>query len=146
MDPISMDLLVALPGGVGGEVGKQAWTVLSTLVRRPFRRGGDTSSVSSGEVELVALEQAPADPARAHALSTALAVRAALDAGFRSDLQQWHEQAKLIGTGAGHVTNSIHGGTFHAPVLQGPDFSGTSFTSPASPLSTTDDDPPTVRS
>jgi hypothetical protein len=100
----------------------------------------------------VALEQAPADPARAHALSTVLAVRAALDAGFRSDLQRWHEQAMLTRTGEGDVTNNIHGGTFHAPVQQGRDFSGTSFTSPASPPSadddapTTDDDPPTVRS
>ncbi|MET8454399.1 hypothetical protein [Streptomyces sp. NPDC005209] len=137
MDPISVALLGALAGGAGGELGRQAWAGLTTLVRRPFTRGQDESAqapaISSGETELVRLREAPGDAARAHALSTALAVRAAVDAGFSSGLQQWHEQAKLVRTGDGDVHNTISGGTQYAPVLQGRDFSGLSFTTPAPP-------------
>lgn len=131
MDPVSVGLLAALAGGAGGEVGRQVWAGLSALVRRLFRRDQDAAqspAVSSGEVELAALGQAPADPARAQALSTALAVRAAVDADFHTCLQQWHEQAKLVHTGDGEVHNTISGGTQHGPVLQGRDFSGFSFT------------------
>ncbi|MER5466248.1 hypothetical protein ABT010_37515 [Streptomyces sp. NPDC002668] len=138
MDPVSVGLLVALAGGVGGEVGRQAWAGLSTLVRRPFQRGQDTadgSAASSGEMELARLERAPADLARAQALSTALAVRAALDADFQAGMQRWHEQAKLVRTGDGEVHNEISGGTFHGPAVQGRDFSGVSFTNPPLPPS-----------
>ncbi|MDX6758755.1 hypothetical protein SIN09_04685 [Streptomyces sp. F8] len=41
MDPVSVGLLVALAGGVAGEVGRQAWAGLGALVRRPFGRGGE---------------------------------------------------------------------------------------------------------
>ncbi|MFD3622848.1 hypothetical protein ACFWWT_48685 [Streptomyces sp. NPDC058676] len=137
MDPISVALLAALAGGAGGEIGRQAWAGLSALVRRPFRRGQDESpdvpAVSSGETELAELEEAPADPARAQALSTALAVRATLDTDFHSGLQRWHEQAKLVRTGDGEVHNTISGGTFHGPALQGRDFSNVSFTTPHLP-------------
>lgn len=141
MDPISVALLAALAGGAGGELGRQAWTGLTTLVRRPFTRGQDESvqapAVSSGQTELVRLQETPGDVARAQALSTALAVRAVVDSEFSSGLQQWHEQAKLVRTGDGDVHNTISGGTQHGPVLQGRDFSGLSFTTtpppPASP-------------
>ncbi|MGW2056265.1 hypothetical protein ACWCOZ_20520 [Streptomyces sp. NPDC001840] len=136
MDPISVGLLAALAGGTGGEVGRQAWAGLSALVRRPFRRGEDGTedpAVSSGEVELAALGQAPADPACAVALSTALAVRAAVDSDFHAGLQQWHERAKLVRTGDGEVTNTISGGTQNGPVVQGRDFSGLSFITPPPP-------------
>ncbi|MEU2394642.1 hypothetical protein [Streptomyces sp. NPDC007369] len=121
-----MVLLAALAGGAGGEAGKQAWSGLGALVRRPFQRADGVPAVSSGEAELAALEEAPG-PERANALSTALAVRAALDAQFRTGLQQWHEQARVVRTGDGEVTSTISGGTFHAPVVQGRDFSGVSF-------------------
>lgn len=59
MDPISVALLGALAGGAGGELGGQAWTGLTALVRRPFTRGQDESAqapaVSSGETELSAV-------------------------------------------------------------------------------------------
>ncbi|MER6358034.1 hypothetical protein ABT186_41210 [Streptomyces sp. NPDC001634] len=117
MDPTSVALLAAPAGGAGGELGRQAWVGLTTLVRRPFTRGQDesvqTPAVSSGETELVRLQEAPGDAARAQALSTALAVRAAVDAEFSTDLQQWHEQAKLVRTGDGEVHNTISGGTQH---------------------------------
>ncbi|MFD0417980.1 hypothetical protein [Streptomyces sp. NPDC127108] len=136
MEPISVVLLVALAGGAGGEVGRQAWAGLAALVRRPFQGGQNAAqdpAVSSGTTELEALQAAPADPARAQALSTALAVRAALDADFRTGLQQWHEQAKRVRTGDGDVSNTISDGTFHGPVLQGRDFTGISFTTPPPP-------------
>ncbi|WP_344366698.1 hypothetical protein [Streptomyces gobitricini] len=137
MDPVSVGLLAALAGGVGGEVGRQTWAGLSALVRRPFQSGrgsGQVSAVSSGEAELVALGQAPADVTRAQALSTALAVRAAVDDEFGDGLRQWHEQAKLVRTGDGEVINMISGGTQNGPVVQGRDFSGISITTaPPSP-------------
>ncbi|MEV6056549.1 hypothetical protein [Streptomyces sp. NPDC052107] len=89
--------------------------------------------MGSGEAELAELERAPSDPARAQALSTALAVRALVDADFRAGLERWHEQARLVRTGDGEVHNEISGGTFHGPALQGRDFSGISFTTPPSP-------------
>jgi hypothetical protein len=138
MDPITVALLAALAGGAGGEVGRQAWTGLTALVRRPFRRDAgetqDVPAVSSGEVELHRLEQAPADTARAQELSTALAVRAAVDPGFADDLRQWHERAKLVRTGDGEVTNTVSGGTVNGNVLQGRDFGNVQL-APPSPAS-----------
>ncbi|MEU5095761.1 hypothetical protein [Streptomyces sp. NPDC020996] len=132
MEPISMVLLAALAGGAGGEAGKQAWSGLRELVRRPFHRADDAPAASSGEAELAALEEAPG-PEPANALSTALAVRAALDAQFRTALQQWHEQGKLVRIGDSEENNIISGGTFHAPVLQARHISGTSFTTAPPP-------------
>ncbi|MGW3151938.1 hypothetical protein ACWDG1_46610 [Streptomyces sp. NPDC001177] len=131
MDPVSVALLAALAGGAGGEAGRQAWVGLAALVRRPFQRGdADAPVVSSGEAELARLEEAPADQARAQALSTALAVRAALDADFHSSLEGWHAQARLVRTGDGTVTNTISGGTFNGLHFMGRDYSGLSFTTP----------------
>ncbi|MGW0705241.1 hypothetical protein ACWD4G_04585 [Streptomyces sp. NPDC002643] len=139
MEPVSVALLAALAGGAGGELGRQSWASLSELVRRPFRRGQEGAhvpAISSGEAELTTLTRAPADPAHAQALSTALAVRAALDADFHTGLQQWQEQAKLVRTGDGAVNNTISGGTYNAPVVMGRDISQTTITNgppPAAP-------------
>lgn len=140
MDPVSAVLLAALAGGAGGEMGRQAWAALSALVRSPFLRGqgpaGDSgpatgtagdSVVAPGERELAELERAPHDPAPAGALSVALASRAAVDADFRTGLEQWYEQAKLVRID-GEVHNSVSGGTFYGPTVLGRDFSGMSFT------------------
>ncbi|MFE9636993.1 hypothetical protein [Streptomyces sp. NPDC006463] len=140
MDPISVAVLVALAGGAGGEVGKQAWAGLSALVRRPFRHGQGESPeapvVGSGEAELARLEQAPDDPTRAQALSDTLAARAAADPDFSAGLQRWwHEQVTLVRTGDGNVDNEISGGTFHAPVIQSRD-PNISFSNPPPPPST----------
>lgn len=130
MDPVSVGLLAALAGGVGGELGRQSWASLSALVRRPFNRSGRgddegvAPAVSTGEGELAALEESPGDAARAHALSTALAVRSAVDPGFGTALHGWAEQARLVRTGDGEVHNEISGGTQHGPVLQARDVSG----------------------
>ncbi|MFJ8948425.1 hypothetical protein ACIRG4_35330 [Streptomyces sp. NPDC102395] len=76
---------------------------------------------------MAALERAPHDPAPARALSVALASRAATDADFRTGLEQWYEQAKLVRVD-GEVHNTISGGTFYGPTVQGRDFSSMSFT------------------
>ncbi|MER5473107.1 hypothetical protein [Streptomyces sp. NPDC002685] len=136
MDPVSVGLLVALAGGAGGEVGRQAWAGLGALVRHPLRRGEDSpgsSVVSSGEAELVRLGQAPGDSSRAQALSTALAVRAAVDEDFHARLRQWSEAAELVRTGDGGTYNTVSGGTFSGPVIQGRDVSGNSFGVPSAP-------------
>lgn len=132
MDPVSTALLIALAGGAGGEVGRQTWAALTNLIRRPFRSEDETTSpspaVGSGELELQRLEQAPADVSLAQALSVALAARAASDEHFRSELGRWHEQAKAVSVSSEDVTNTISGGTFNGPVVQGRDFSGVTFT------------------
>lgn len=137
MDPISVGLLAALAGGAGGEVGRQAWAGLNALVRRPFRRdgGGQAPAVRSAEGELVRLAAEPGDQGRAQALSTALAVRAAVDEDFRTHLAAWQEQAALVRTGDGAVTNTINGGTQNGPVVQGRDISNLTFTTPPPPPS-----------
>ncbi|MFB8242813.1 hypothetical protein ACFC58_40390 [Kitasatospora purpeofusca] len=117
MDPVAVGLLAELAGGAGGDGGRRAWEALGELVRRPTGDG-------AGEAELVALERAPGDMARAHALSTALAVRAALEPEFGAELVRWQEQARSFRTGEGSVRNEISGGTFHGTVSihQGRDF------------------------
>ncbi|MFD9099999.1 hypothetical protein ACFVZN_02860 [Streptomyces virginiae] len=137
MDPVSVALLTALAGGVAGEVGRQTWTALGALVRRPFGRGsGQAPEVSSGEVELTRLAADPGDQGRAQALSTALAVRAAVDEDFRTGLAGWQEQAALVRAGDGAVTNSVSGGTHNGQIFQGRDFTNLSLhAAPAPPSS-----------
>ncbi|MFD4555364.1 hypothetical protein ACFWP5_13780 [Streptomyces sp. NPDC058469] len=144
MEPISVALLAALAGGAGGKAGQQAWAALSSLVRRPFRRRGNAHAVAarSGEAELAHLAESPDEVGRAHALSTALAVRAALDADFQADLRRWYELANSLDTGSFH--NEISGGTFAAPVVQGRDFSHISFQTPSSPQAEPGTDTPTA--
>lgn len=133
MDPITATALTALASGLGGEAGRQAWQGLTALVRRPFGRAATqgtqddgTPQVSSGELEVAALEGDPADPMRAQALATALGVRAALDREFRILLDEWWQRAKASSSGS-DVHNSISGGTQNGPVLQGRDFSSLTF-------------------
>jgi hypothetical protein len=130
-------VLTAIAGGAGGALGSQLWAGLSALVRRPFRRAHPESdtlvALSSGEAELAALEQSPADERRAVALADVLMARSEADSEFRQALQGWWEQASQIQI-SGDVTNTISGGTFSGPVLQGRDFTGLTFGSPAPPM------------
>ncbi|MFD5621416.1 hypothetical protein [Streptomyces yangpuensis] len=136
MDPVSVGLLVALAGGVAGEVGRQTWAGLSALVRRPLGRdGGQAPDIGSGEAELTRLAADPGDQGRAQALSTALAVRAAVDEDFRAGLAAWQERAALLRAGDGAVTNSVSGGTQNGPVLQGRDFTNPIFNAAPAPPS-----------
>ena len=137
MDPVTIGaVLAAIVGGAGGALGTQLWDGVSALVRRPFRRahaaGETTSALPSGSAELAALEQAPANEQRALALAKVLVARADADAGFREALTAWWEHASQFHIG-GDVTNTISGGTFHGPMLQGRDFSGLTFGSATAP-------------
>jgi hypothetical protein len=64
-----------------------------------------------------------------------LAVRAAVDEEFSTLLAAWQEQAKLVRTGYGAVTNTVSGGTQNGPIVQGRDFSNLTFTTPPPPAS-----------
>jgi hypothetical protein len=137
MDPVTIGaVLAAIAWGAGGALGSQLWAGLSALVRRPFRRAHPASdtpvALPRGTAELAALEQAPADERRAVALAEVLVARADADSEFRQALAEWWEQASQIHI-EGDVTNTISGGTFSAPVLQGHDFTGLAFGSPAPP-------------
>ncbi|MGW2586182.1 hypothetical protein ACWCYZ_33540 [Streptomyces virginiae] len=132
MDPITAAALAALAATIGGEAGRHAWQGLTALVRRPFQRESardleenGSSGISSGELEVAALESDPADPLRAQALATALGVRAALEGEFRARLEEWWQEAQT--TPGGDVHNTISGGTQNGPVLQGRDFSSLTF-------------------
>jgi len=65
-------------------------------------------------------------------LAEVLVARADADSEFRQALAVWWEQASQIEI-SGDVSNTISGGTFSGPVLQGRDFSGLTFGSPAPP-------------
>lgn len=144
MDPVTIGaVLAAIAGGAGGAVGSQLWAGVSALVSRPFRRphaAGDTAAaVPSGAAELAALEHGPADERRAVALAEVLVTRAGADAGFRSALDAWWEQASQVQVGGVNVANTVSGGTQYGPVLQGRDFTGLTFgpvpaVPPTSPL------------
>ncbi|MYY03349.1 MULTISPECIES: hypothetical protein [unclassified Streptomyces] len=132
MDPITAAALAAMAGSAGSEAGRQAWSGLTDLVRRPFRRGtipeptgAGSPRVSSGELELTALRDDSTDPNRAQALATALHVRAALDEEFRVRLDEWWREAQAAGGGGVH--NSVSGGVQNGPVVQGRDFSNLTF-------------------
>jgi hypothetical protein len=137
MDPVTLGAaLAAIAGGAGGALGSQLWTGISALVRRPFHRahttGDATEALPSGAAELLALEQSPADEQRAVALAEVLVARAHADSEFRKALEGWWEQASQLHI-SGDVTNSISGGTFYGPVLQGRGFTSLTFGSPAPP-------------
>ncbi len=85
-----------------------------------------------GAAELAALEQAPGDERRAVALAQVLLARAGADAGFGQALAAWWQQASQVQV-SGDVTNTISGGIQHGPVLQGRDFTGLTFGTPAAP-------------
>ena len=146
MDPVTIGaVLAAIAGGAGGALGSQLWAGLSALVRRPFRRahasGDSAAALPSGSAELAALEQSPSDQRRAVALAKVLVARADADGEFRDALAAWWAQASQIEI-SGDVTNTISGGTFSGPVLQGRDFTGLTFGSPAaSPPDSTAPDP-----
>ncbi|QKW18503.1 hypothetical protein HUT16_04970 [Kitasatospora sp. NA04385] len=124
MDPISLALLAALAGGAGGEAGKQCWNGLTALVRRPFRHAA-ADTVSSGEAELVALEQDPQNAELAGRLNTVLAVRAVLEPEFGPELEQWHGRARAA-LGGDTIHNEISGGTFNSVLtIQGKITGGT---------------------
>ena len=101
MDPITIAVLAALAGGVGGEVGRQAWSSLTALVRRrPAPTAPDTGAdgaTPAGAGEIAALEAAPTDFESAGRLERALRERAAADTAFEHGGagEQTHHQHDL---------------------------------------------------
>jgi hypothetical protein len=146
MDPVTVGaVLLAVATGVSEALGGQLWAGVVSLVRRPVRGKrepvGGLPAAQSGEAELIALQGAPADHAKAVALAEVLLARASGDPGFEQALQEWWEQAAPVREKSGDVTNRISGGTFSGPVLQGRDFTGLSFgAAPAAPSRPRDTD------
>jgi hypothetical protein len=138
VDPVTLGaVLLAIVSGAGSQLGTQLWEGVVSLVRRPFRRkaassGGAAAAavVPGGEAELAALQQAPGDQQKAHALAEVLLTRSGADYEFRRALEGWWQQAEPIRESIGNVTNTISGGTQHGPVLQGRDFSKVTFGTP----------------
>ena len=136
MNPVTIGaVLAAIASGAGEGLGKQLWDGMVSLVRRPFQHkapaSGDAAAmVPAGEMELVALQQAPDDQPKAVALAEALLVRSNADDEFRRALESWWRQAEPVRASMGNVTNAVSGGTQQGPVLQGRDFSNITFGAP----------------
>jgi hypothetical protein len=146
MDPITISAVVlAIVSGAAGEAGAKLWDGLTALVRRPAKgrkahaaalepsgtAALEPSSAAalepSGEVELAAVQAAPADRGRALELANRLVARAGADADFATELRSWLDQAQQVTAAIGNVTNTISGGTQHGPVIQGRDFGNLTF-------------------
>jgi hypothetical protein len=140
MDPVAVGaVLLAVVTGVSEALGGQLWAGVVSLVRRPLhgKKGpaGGLPGAGSGEAELAALQGSPGDQAKAVALAEVLLTRAGGDPGFEQALQEWWEQAAPVREKTGSVTNTISGGTFSGPVLQGRDFTGLTFGATPPPAS-----------
>lgn len=126
MEPIAIELLMALAGGTAGAVGQQAWDSLRALVRRRPRPelGDNADHTPEGQGELIALNQDPTSIERAQALAVALAGRALRDPDFAEALATWQRETQSLRTGAGNTHNEISGGIYQAPVIQARDIHG----------------------
>ena len=139
MDPVTVGaVLLAVATGVSEALGGQLWAGVVSLVRRPLRGrkepAGEVAAAQSGDAELIALQGSPGDQRKAVALAEVLLARAAADPGFDQALREWWVQAGPVREKTGDVTNTISGGTFSGPVLQGRDFTGLTFgAAPAPP-------------
>jgi hypothetical protein len=146
VDPVTVGaVLLAVASGVSEALGGQLWAGMVALIRRPVRRrrkaDGEVPATPSGEMELAALQAAPADQARAMGLAEVLLARAGDDPGFGLALREWWEQAASVREKIGSVTNTVSGGTQQGPVLMGRDFTGLTFgAAPAVPARPEDPD------
>jgi hypothetical protein len=144
MDPVTVGaVLLAVATGVSEALGGQLWAGVVSLVRRPLRGRKEQAgqvAARSGDAELIALEGSPGDQGKAVALAEVLLARAVADPGFDQALREWWEQAEPVREKTGDVTNTISGGTFSGPVLQGRDFTGLTFGAPAPPARPGDPD------
>ncbi|MFI8433742.1 hypothetical protein ACIGJO_08325 [Streptomyces sp. NPDC079020] len=142
MEPISLGVLAALAGGAGGEIGRQAWSGLTGLVRRrrdpaPGTPGGTAPEPDSAETALAALEGRPGDRERAGELAQALRTQVEADEAFARAVRVWEAmfQASLTAdpeaaqeleaavravdpeaVAPGSVHNDFRGSTFSGPV------------------------------
>lgn len=136
MDPLTLSaVLLAAVTGASEALSGQLWERLGSLVRRPASRQGTANAqapvADSGKSELAALQQAPQDEQKARTLAEVLIARAKSDPEFERALVAWWEQAEPVRARTGNVSNTVSGGTFSGPLLQGRDFTGISFGVPA---------------
>lgn len=125
MDPVSVELLLAVVGGVGGAVGTEAWQGLVALVKRPFAHSAENEAMAaSGLGALAALQQESGNRVAAAELASVLQARAEADADFGDALQAWLDRVRgAFPAGAGDTHNEIRSGTQYRHVLMGRDFS-----------------------
>jgi len=128
MDPVTFGaVLLAVVTGASEALGGRLWEGVTALVRRPARHRDGAGKEVSGQAELAALENGHTDVAKAEALARVLLERAAGDGDFDRALRQWWQEAGPVCASLGDAVNTISGGTFHGPVLQGRDFTGITF-------------------
>jgi hypothetical protein len=125
MDPVSVELLLAVVGGVAGAAGTEAWQGLVALVRRPFAHSPENEDTAAlGLDALAALQQESGNWVAAAELAAVLQARAEVDASFGDAMQAWlHQAHEAFPTSAGDTRNEITGGRQHGHVLMGRDFS-----------------------
>jgi hypothetical protein len=139
VDPVTVSaVLLAVVTGVSEALGGHLWDGVVSLVRRPSHGkkypGGEIATISSGEAELLALQQSPNNQQKAMMLAEVLLTRAEADDEFDRALKQWWATAEPVREKIGNVTNTISGGTQYGPVLQGRDFTNLNFgTGPVTP-------------
>lgn len=142
MEPIAVELLMALAGGSAGAAGQQAWQTLHRLV---MRRQAEGESEPPAVRELTAFAENPDSVERARELAEALLLRAQHDPVFAQALAAWKREAESTHTSSGDVHNEISGSTAHGTVIMGRDIHGTitfdGHTSPG-PENDPDDDWP----
>ena len=136
-------MLLAVVTGASEALGGQLWAGIVSLVRSPWRgkrTAGEIAVVKSGEAQMLALQESPADRQKAVALAEVLLARAETDPWFGQALQEWWKQAEPVRDKIGDVTNTVSGGTQYGPVLQGRDFTDLTFTMSPAPTQPKDPD------
>ena len=124
--PYASAAAAAYGGAVLAKVRDDAADATVGLGRRLLQR--IFGARDEGEPVPEAVADVVADPADEDALAALrLAVRKALaaDAGLCGEVREMLAQAGV--SAAGNVSNTISGGTFSGPVMQGRDFSGLTF-------------------
>lgn len=124
MDPVSVELLLAIAGGAAGAAGTGAWQGLVALVKRPFVHTPEDEEATAALDALAALQQESGDRVAAGKLASVLQARAGVDAGFRDAVQTWLDRAyEELSGNSGNTHSEISGGTQHGHLLMGRDFS-----------------------
>ncbi|MEU8271129.1 hypothetical protein AB0B89_28715 [Sphaerisporangium sp. NPDC049002] len=115
MDPTALTAIIsALAGGAAGEMGKDAWASLTTLVRRRF--GSESAAVAAVE---------RADPVTPDDVAGVLVSLAGADPEFEKELREWTAEARRVIQQRRDVSNTIGGeAQIAGPVIQAGDIHG----------------------
>lgn len=121
VDPISASLMAQAVTEVvkstASEAGKQAWSSLTSLVRKVFGHDSEASTA------LVAIEQKPSDTTPVGMLAVFLSERARTDPAFAEELRTWLAAAPQTAR-TGNVTNSVSGSAQVTNLIQAGDIHG----------------------